>query len=112
MGMVLVRRARGLAGLIAAAAAIGSSGCATRQVRGGQSPAPGALYPAVRMDCEIVGACFTGNTGFHSGGAVSKALGYTVVPLCWILDMPVSAVSDTVCLPWDWRREKDRKSVV
>lgn len=34
------------------------------------------------------------------------ALGYTVVPLCWIFDTPVSAVSDTVCLPKDWRRLK------
>ena len=79
-------------------------GCATRQVRSSATPVPTAVYPAVRTDCEMIGVCFDGGTMFHSGGPVGKTVGYTIVPLCCIVDMPLSAVTDTLCLPRDWWR--------
>lgn len=95
-----------MAGVIAVAAAFGAAGCATKQARGTTAPEPEGVYPAVRIDCQVVAACFSGGTGFHERGGLGKILGYTVVPLCWIFDTPVSAVTDTACLPWDWKRKK------
>jgi uncharacterized protein YceK len=83
---------------------ISPMGCATRQVRSAAVPVPTAVYPAIRTDCEMIGVCFDGGTMFHGGGPVGKTMGYTVVPLCWIVDIPLSVVTDTLCLPRDvWR---------
>ena len=103
------RHRQWIVGLLAAAAAFGAAGCATRQVRNARAPAPGGVYPAVRKDAEIVGACFAGDTGFHASGVFGKAIGYTVVPICWLLDMPLSAVTDTAWLAADLRAAKSGK---
>lgn len=103
------RQARRMMGIFAAVAAVGSQGCGTLHVRGARSQEPDCIYPAVRKDCQTIAACFSGGTGFHERGGIAKILGYTVVPLCWIFDTPVSALSDTVCLSKDWRRVKKEK---
>jgi len=90
---------------------ISSLGCATRQIRSSATPVPTAVYSAVRTDCEMIGVCFDGGTMFHSGGPGAKTIGYTVVPLCWIVDVPLSAITDTVCLPRDlWRINKENRT--
>lgn len=96
-------------GVLFALAAISPLGCATEQVRGSKASPPTAVYPAVRTDCEMIGICIDGGTVFHSGGPIAKACGYTLAPLCWFLDMPLSAIADTVCMPKDlWRLKKNR----
>lgn len=79
-------------------------GCATCEVRSSRADAPSATYPAVKYDIEMISICYDGGSIFHGGGRVARTCGYTVVPLCWTLDIPLSAITDTVCLPRDLHR--------
>jgi len=66
----------------------------------------GRSYPAVRTDAECIGACVTGSTILHYGdcdnaGVVRPIIGYTIVPLCFVVDVPISVVTDTILIPLD-----------
>ena len=98
--------------VLAILGAISPLGCSTQEVRGSNASVPTTIYPAIRNDCEMIVICYDGSSIFNSGGPVAKMGGYTVVPLCWIIDMPLSAITDTVCLPKDlWRLNRGTNSL-
>ena len=58
----------------------------------------------------MISIIFTGGSIFHDAGPVLKATAYTLVTVCCLIDIPLSAVTDTVFLPWDlWKLRKERK---
>lgn len=88
-----------------AATILAGSGCATVQHRVAHvTPAGQDIYPAVRLD---VNMCRYVWSERHS-----DALMATVVFTGYAIDVPVSCITDTICLPYDlWRcrRTKQQK---
>jgi uncharacterized protein YceK len=98
--------------LVASVAIIFLTGCgtiATRVGGGGRD----ASYPATKADAYVIS---TGG-GIYAAGDCNNGLGpvmgwLVIVPL-HIVDLPVSLVTDTICLPFDARRairERERQS--
>lgn len=98
--------------LVAATTILVNSGCGTFMGRGQQNVADieQGIYPATRTDGTIFWLCITGNSVFqtHSSGWVAPIAGYTIVPFCFLIDLPISLVTDTVMLPADIRKPKER----
>jgi uncharacterized protein YceK len=99
--------------LAAVAVAATLSGCATAYMRTDLSGRnPKGLYPATRAD--VVGAYrYCANKSDPFGGwrgagtpshpnPLEKVLWVTVS----VIDLPISLVTDTVCLPWDLSKKK------
>jgi uncharacterized protein YceK len=99
--------------LVAATTILMSTGCGTFLGRGQQNVADikQGVYPATRTDGTIFWLCITGNSVFqtHSSGWVAPLAGYTLVPFCFLIDLPISLVTDTVMLPIDIRKSKERQ---
>jgi uncharacterized protein YceK len=79
------------------------SGCATVMVRDFPSCRPQratSLYPATSVDA----TCIVTGGGNLEGD--TSLLGYIVLSPFWILDLPVSLVTDTILLPNDLRWKK------
>ena len=79
------------------------SGCGTISAR--TSSANEGLYPATSIDgmCIVTGG---GNWDNDHPSLLSKLIGWTILTPCWVIDLPVSLVSDTVMLPLDIRMSK------
>lgn len=58
----------------------------------------------------MIRICFNGESIFHVEREGSHILGYTIVPLCWLLDIPLSVINDTLCLPGDLLNKKKTES--
>ena len=88
-----------------------TSGCGTIMSRPKPFEVQDGLYPATRTDGCLFWACITGNSVFQekSTGWFILLAGYTVVPLCFLADMPISFVTDTVMLPVDIHQSKERQ---
>lgn len=88
--------------------ALALSGCGTIIGRGKQNWAgiEMGVYPATRTDAFLFWTCLTGNSVFqtHSSGLAAPIAGYTVIPLCSLVDLPISLVTDTAMLPFDVHR--------
>jgi uncharacterized protein YceK len=75
------------------------------------------IYPATRTDGAWFWACVSGNSIFQEkSSGVGRFASYTVVPLCFLIDMPVSLVTDTLMLPLDmyhtdWPQVRERRAV-
>ena len=75
-----------------------SAGCASLGSRSGFDSNPSLIYPGAVLDCRLVVDPYYINfseTGRHPDNV---ALGPRI--LC-VLDLPLSAVLDTLCLPYD-----------
>ncbi|PNS11235.1 YceK/YidQ family lipoprotein [Mixta theicola] len=81
-----------LAGLLACSALAGTSGCSSMMSHTGASQ---GYYPGTRASAEIL-------TDDQSSWALK--------PLA-LVDLPFSAVLDTVLLPWDYMRAGDSQSI-
>ena len=79
------------------------SGCGTIAAR--TSNANEGLYPATSIDglCIVTGG---GNWDNDHPSLSSKLVGWIILTPCWIIDLPVSLVSDTFMLPFDIRKSK------
>ena len=87
------------------------SGCGTVLSRPKPAVVQDGLYPATRTDGTLIWAgVTTGNCFFKQKGErwLYDAMGYTVIPLCFAVDIPFSIVTDTVMLPFDIYRTKAR----
>ena len=70
-----------------------------------------AVYYGTRFDSWMIYSCFTGDNIFHhnnptgGGSWLDNSLGctwvYGVVPICFLVDLPISIVTDTIALPYD-----------
>ena len=59
----------------------------------------------------MISVIFTGGSIFHDAGPILKATTYTLIAACCLIDIPISAVTDTIFLPWDfWKLRKERKA--
>ncbi len=63
-----------------------------------------SLYPATKTDGVMLYACMRGGTVFQNGDTMAQLFGYSIFPLCFIIDLPISIVTDTLCLPYDIHR--------
>lgn len=60
----------------------------------------------------MISVVFSGGSILHDAGPFLKATTYTVITACCLIDMPISAVTDTIFLPWDlWKLRKERKAI-
>jgi uncharacterized protein YceK len=86
-----------------------TSGCGTIMSRPKPFEVEDGLYPAIRTDGLAFWSCVTGDSLFQEkGGCLISAAGYTVIPLLFVVDMPISIVTDTVMLPFDIHRKKTK----
>lgn len=81
-----------LAGLLACSALVGTSGCSSMMSHTGASQ---GYYPGTRASAELL-------TDDQSSWALK--------PLA-LIDLPFSAVLDTVLLPWDYARADDSQAI-
>ena len=104
--------------LAAVAIAAMLSGCATAYMRTDLSGRkPKGLYPATRAD--VVGAyryCANKSDPFGGWrGAGTPSHPNPLEKLLWVtfsvIDLPISLVTDTVCLPWDLSQKKEPEGV-
>ncbi len=74
---------------------VATGGCATHIVRsGGNVMVANGIYPATRTDIHLL----VKGSIFMEGGVI---MGYVVAPIGFLLDIPVSLLTDTVFLPMD-----------
>ena len=103
--------------VIIAVAILAGAGCGTIISRPIPTYVGQGIYPATRTDGNLFWACASGNSVFQEkGSGVVPLAGYTVVPLCFLLDMPISLVTDTIMLPidihnTDWQQVRERRAV-
>ncbi len=83
------------------------TGCGTMGTRSGGKPNPWGIYPATRMDIGMVWYGVTGRSILSDGNGGSKLIGCTVLPLCFLADIPVSMVTDTVMIYPDLRAQNE-----
>ena len=102
--------------LVAVAMVVTLSGCATAYMRTDLSGSkPKGLYPATRAD--VVGAyryCANKSDpfgGWRGAGTPShpNPLEKVLWVTCSVIDLPISLVTDTVCLPWDLSKKKQKE---
>ena len=104
--------------VIIALVTLALSGCGT--IMGRQDIAPGDIrtYAATRTDGAWIWACVSGNSIFQEKGTgMERLAGRTIVPLCFLVDVPVSLVTDTVMLPVDiyyidWPQVQERRAAM
>ena len=82
---------------------VSMSGCATAVARIELGP-PNTVYPATVMDCGYLKAMATDGCVFQ-GQVVWWAR--PVIFAVFLVDLPISLVADTLCLPFDISRDKD-----
>ena len=93
------------------------TGCGTIMGRQDFSPGDIRTYPATRTDGAWIWACVSGNSIFQEkGSGMERLAGRTVVPFCFLIDLPVSLVTDTLMLPvdiyhTDWQQVHERRAV-
>ncbi len=74
------------------------SGCATAWTRGGAIDAAGAPYLATRIDCSYISGALSDGEVYHG----TMSWWERPMFLLWFgVDLPISLVMDTVCLPVD-----------
>ena len=101
----------------AALALLAVSGCGTVMSRPTPTYVAPGLYPATRTDGALFWTCVSGASVFQEkGSGLAPLAGYTVVPLCFLIDIPLSLVADTVLLPMDiyrtdWQAVRERRAV-
>ena len=92
------------------------SGCATAYMRTDLSGSkPKGLYPATRAD--VVGSyryCANKSDPFGGwSGAGTPSHPNPLEKVLWVtfsvIDIPISLVTDTVCLPWDLSKKKQKE---
>jgi len=78
-------------------------GCSTLETRDGARSEK--YYPATKMDFNRIGE---GMSSSGDPGAMIGGLALISVPL-YIMDVPISLISDTICLPFDiFYKEKNK----
>lgn len=75
------------------------AGCATYRVRNPDCRSVPHAYPAVEVDCRewIWEMGILGNVCDAKLGWLTRI----AVVICSMVDLPISVVTDTLCLPWD-----------
>ena len=82
------------------------SGCGTFMAREGGISKDFKIYPATRADSEAIYVSVTGQSIFQHGDCdnanwFGQTIGYTIVPICFLVDLPISLITDTVMFPFD-----------
>lgn len=90
-------------------------GCATMSSRHELWPWESRVYPAIRADGKAFWVFASGQAGMTlTPSPWGRLACRTIVPLCYLVDMPVSLVTDTLMLPvdvyqTDWQQVRDRE---
>lgn len=85
------------------------TGCATIHVRGSRD-GDGEFYPALNADRYAIKQAWAKHYGWTGGYRIPPLIA-AVITLFHIVDMPISLVTDTVSLPIDIKRYKERPTM-
>ena len=69
------------------------------------------IFPATSTDIGMISTSLIGGSIFNESDSLFlKATGYTIVPICFLIDIPISVTTDIFCLPYDiYRVSTDKK---
>ena len=81
---------------VVALTALYCAGCGTIIVRSGAAHDVNRPYPATRVDAQVVSVWGED----HNSGDIGQEYLRFAAPF-FLLDFPVSIITDTLCLPWD-----------
>jgi uncharacterized protein YceK len=101
-----------LQNIAAALVAASVSGCGTMMRPVMKEDNNVRVYPATRFDGEFIGAAVVGKPvlGMDSEGGwepLNRVVWSSAQLVCGLVDLPISLVIDTVCLPYDLWTRKD-----
>ena len=77
-------------------------GCGTIASRSEyREPEAWPVYPGTHYDLTGITMCFSGTAMGTSPSCGQKIAMYTLVPICLLVDLPISILLDTLLLPYD-----------